>query len=132
MTSPIFQLADDYVATSMRLHPLYATVLGSTEFDDRMPDLSPVGIAEREAMDRATLDAVHRREPQSDADRRCRDLMIERLTADVSPLVRAMAAWAYRRLAAAEEAARLRARRLGLETDPAVAQVTRNVLTRRS
>lgn len=81
MTSPIFQLADDYVATSMRLHPLYATVLGSTEFDDRMPDLSPVGIAEREAMDRATLDAVHRLEPQSDADRLCRDLMIERLTA---------------------------------------------------
>jgi epoxyqueuosine reductase len=45
---------------------------------------------------------------------------VERLLADASPLVRAMAAWALQRIAAPEQAAQARARHLAREADPHV------------
>lgn len=83
MTSPIFELADGYVSSLMRLQPTFATMLGSTEFDAVMPDFSPAGVEARANRDRTTAAAAALVEPLTEADRLCRDLLIERLTADI-------------------------------------------------
>jgi uncharacterized protein (DUF885 family) len=83
-------VADRYVDALCDLDPLTATQLGTRPGDDRLPDLSPAGLAAEEALDRATLaelDRVLGADPSLDDDpieRRCARLLRERIGADLA------------------------------------------------
>ncbi|TKJ32489.1 DUF885 domain-containing protein [Blastococcus sp. CCUG 61487] len=83
------QVADAYVAALCEQNPLLATHLGVAPDEDRLPDLSPEGIAAETALVRDTLaelDRVLAADPALDDDpleRRCARLLRERLTADL-------------------------------------------------
>jgi uncharacterized protein (DUF885 family) len=79
----IFDLADRYVAEVAARDAFVATMLGATGHDEDMTDYSPDGVEARAALTRATLSEVEHTAPQTDADRVCRDFMIERLQLDV-------------------------------------------------
>ncbi|MFC4555948.1 DUF885 domain-containing protein [Georgenia faecalis] len=74
-------VADDYVAALTELDPSVATALGVRS--DRMPDLSPAGLAARADLARRTLAALGSAATDTDADRRCARLLSERLTAQL-------------------------------------------------
>jgi uncharacterized protein (DUF885 family) len=84
------QVADRYVDAVCDLDPIVATSLGTRPGDDRLPDLSPAGLAAEEALLRSTLaelDRVLAADPALDADpieRRCARLLTERLGADLA------------------------------------------------
>ena len=84
------QIADRYVEAVCDLDPIVATSLGTRPGDDRLPDLSPAGLAAEEALLRSTLaelDRVLAADPALDADpieRRCARLLTERLGADLA------------------------------------------------
>ncbi|MEJ7704533.1 MAG: hypothetical protein WKF47_13040 [Geodermatophilaceae bacterium] len=69
------QLADRYVDALADLNPLLGTALGVRPHDDRLPDLSPDGIAATDDLARSTLaelDALPESEdPWSGAVRGC-------------------------------------------------------------
>jgi uncharacterized protein (DUF885 family) len=48
-------LAESYFDLAAQLDPLQATIGGLTDYDDRMPDLSPAGLARRDELARQTL-----------------------------------------------------------------------------
>jgi uncharacterized protein (DUF885 family) len=79
------EVADAYVDALCDLDPLVATQLGTRPGDDRLPDLSPAGLATEEALDRETvaeLDRVLGADPALDDDpieRNCARLLRERL-----------------------------------------------------
>ncbi|GAA3156494.1 DUF885 domain-containing protein [Blastococcus jejuensis] len=83
-------VADRYVDALCELDPLVATQLGTHPGDDRLPDLSPAGLAAEEALERATLaelDRVLAADPSLDDDpveRRCARLLRERLGAELA------------------------------------------------
>jgi uncharacterized protein (DUF885 family) len=83
------QVADAYVAAACELDPMLATQLGVAPGDDRLPDLSPEGLAAEAGLARDTLaelDRVLAEDPGLDADpveRRCARLLRERLTAEL-------------------------------------------------
>jgi uncharacterized protein (DUF885 family) len=82
MTSPVYELADQYVERFAALDPLAATGEGITGHDHEMTDYSPDGAAERAEHDRATLRALASlaNDPDLiDADRVAADVMRERL-----------------------------------------------------
>lgn len=84
------QVADRYVDALCELDPLVATQLGTHPGDDRLPDLSPTGLAAEDALARATLaelDRVLAADPSLDEDsveRRCARLLRERLGAELA------------------------------------------------
>ncbi|MFH5824298.1 DUF885 domain-containing protein [Georgenia sp. AZ-5] len=77
--TPTDAIADRYVARSVALDPLQATSLGLPGYDALMPDLSPAGIAERTALEKATLAELATAEPADDIDRVTHAAMRERL-----------------------------------------------------
>ena len=83
-------VADGYVDALCDLDPITATQLGTRPGDDRLPDLSPAGLAAEEALDRATLSELDRvlgADPSLDDDpieRRCARLLRERIGADLA------------------------------------------------
>ncbi len=84
------QVADSYVDAVCELDPIVATSLGTRPGEDRLPDLSPAGLAAEEALVRGTLaelDAVLAADPalMDDAvERRCARLLRERLGAELA------------------------------------------------
>ena len=84
------QVADRYVDAVCELDPIVATSLGTRPGDDRLPDLSPAGLAGDEALVRATLaelDRVLAAAPSlldDDVERRCARLLRERLEAELA------------------------------------------------
>jgi uncharacterized protein (DUF885 family) len=90
MTETPRQIADRYVDALCDLDPLVATQLGTRPGDDRLPDLSPAGLAAEEALERATLaelDAALAADPSLDGDpveRRCARLLRERIGAEIA------------------------------------------------
>ncbi|WP_040338637.1 DUF885 domain-containing protein [Candidatus Blastococcus massiliensis] len=83
------QVADAYVAAACELDPMLATQLGVAPGEDRLPDLSPDGLAAEATLARDTLaelDRVLAADPALDDDpveRRCARLLRERLTAEL-------------------------------------------------
>ncbi len=83
------QVADAYVAAACELDPILSTQLGFRPGDDRLPDLSPEGLAAEVGLVRDTLaelDRVLAEAPALEDDpveRRCARLLRERLTADL-------------------------------------------------
>jgi len=81
------EVADRYVDAVCDLDPIIATQLGTRPGDDRLPDLSPAGLAAEGDLLRSTLgelDRVLAEDPSLDDDpveRRCARLLRERLTA---------------------------------------------------
>ena len=81
------QIADRYVEELAELDPLVATTLGIRPHDDRMPDLSPDGLAARDDLARATLaqlDAAVGAGDLDEAERRCATVLRERLEAGLA------------------------------------------------
>ncbi len=84
------EVADRYVDALCDLDPLVATALGTRPGDDRLPDLSPAGLAAEEALERETLadlDRVLAADPSLDDDpveRRCARLLRERIGAELA------------------------------------------------
>ena len=83
-------IADRYVDAVCELDPIVATALGTRPGDDRLPDLSPAGLAAEEALLRDTLadlDHVLAADPsllEDPVERRCARLLRERLGADLA------------------------------------------------
>ena len=84
------RVADGYVDAVCELDPIVATSLGTRPGDDRLPDLSPDGLAAEADLTRRTLaqlDAVTAAAPGLDDDpveRRCARLLRERLGAELA------------------------------------------------
>jgi uncharacterized protein (DUF885 family) len=84
------EVADRYVDAVCDLDPIVATQLGTRPGDDRLPDLSPAGLAAEGDLLRSTLgelDRVLAEDPSLDDDpveRRCARLLRERLTASLA------------------------------------------------
>ena len=84
------EVADRYVDALCELDPLVATQLGTRPGDDRLPDLSPAGLAAEEALERETLaelDTVLAADPSLDEDpieRRCARLLRERIGGELA------------------------------------------------
>jgi uncharacterized protein (DUF885 family) len=80
-------VADAYVDAVCELNPIIATSLGRTPASDRLPDLSPAGLAAEAALQRSTLaelDRVLAEDPalaEDPVEVRCARLLRERLTA---------------------------------------------------
>jgi uncharacterized protein (DUF885 family) len=83
-------IADRYVDALCELDPLVATQLGTHPGDDRLPDLSPAGLAAEEALERATLaelDGALAADPSladDPVERRCSRLLRERLGSELA------------------------------------------------
>ncbi|MGY1607375.1 DUF885 domain-containing protein [Geodermatophilus sp. SYSU D00700] len=84
------QVADRYVDAVCDLDPIVATSLGTRPGDDRLPDLSPDGLAAEADLTRRTLaelDAVLAADPalaDDPVERRCARLLRERLGAELA------------------------------------------------
>ncbi|MFJ3215524.1 DUF885 domain-containing protein [Kitasatospora sp. NPDC086801] len=82
------RVADGYVRALAELDPLTAVYLGFNPEDDRLPDLSPVGVEAIADLARRTLAALAEAErtdaAQDEAERRCARLLRERLTAELA------------------------------------------------
>jgi len=79
------QLADRYVDALADLNPLLGTALGVRPHDDRLPDLSPDGIAATDDLARSTLaelDALP--ESEDPLERRCARLLRNRLNSGLA------------------------------------------------
>lgn len=78
-------LADSYLAHLCSLDPIRATYLGMEGFDGELPDYSPTGVAERVDLARHTLSALGHlpEEEDDDGDRRCRALLVDRLSVQI-------------------------------------------------
>jgi uncharacterized protein (DUF885 family) len=79
MTSQVYDIADRYIEELAALNPLAATRMGVPGHEDRMPDLTPDGQAEADALVRRTLDALDDAPIEGDRDRVARALMQDRL-----------------------------------------------------
>lgn len=75
------QLADRYVHRLAELNPILNTGLGLIPHDDRLPDFSPAGHAERTALASDTLAELERMDPGAwdELERRCAVLLRDRL-----------------------------------------------------
>jgi uncharacterized protein (DUF885 family) len=83
MTAPTARaVADRHVDELTALDPAVATSLGIRT--DRMPDLSPAGLAARADLARRTLAALDGASVADEDDRRCARLLRERLTAQLA------------------------------------------------
>ncbi|OLB80151.1 MAG: hypothetical protein AUI14_07650 [Actinobacteria bacterium 13_2_20CM_2_71_6] len=76
----IDDLANRYVDEWAPLDPIGATYVGISGYDHDLGDLSPDGYAAIAALDRRTLDALRRTEPDSEGERVAKEAMQERLS----------------------------------------------------
>jgi uncharacterized protein (DUF885 family) len=78
-------LADSYLLHLCTLDPIRATYLGVPGFDGELPDFSPTGSAERADLARRTVAALASLPTEDDdaGDRRCRALILDRLSLEV-------------------------------------------------
>ena len=81
--TPVDAVAEEHVRRTVELDPLFATELGVPGHDDRLPDLSPAGLAEVTALARRTLAALDEVAPVDDVDRVTLAAMRERLGLEV-------------------------------------------------
>ncbi|MFI5313271.1 MAG: DUF885 domain-containing protein [Candidatus Dormibacteria bacterium] len=81
--SAIFDLADRYVTAAAGLDAFLATMLGVPGHEEAMTDYSPDGVDAGAALTRRTLEELGRTEAASDADRVCREFMLDRLQIDI-------------------------------------------------
>jgi uncharacterized protein (DUF885 family) len=72
-------IADEYVERAAALNPVLATYAGIAGHEDRLPDLSVDGFAERAELDRSTLSAVRAHTPADRRETVARLAMLERL-----------------------------------------------------
>src|SRR5687767_11199121 len=79
MDTPVHRACDSYVDSYLRLEPLDATALGITDYDDKLPDLSESGRAERAALAAAALREVTALEPVDAGERVAKAVFTERL-----------------------------------------------------
>jgi uncharacterized protein (DUF885 family) len=79
MDTPVHRLCDSYVDDYVRLDPTMATVLGIPGHDDRLPDLSPDGHAERAELAANALRAMAELEPADQRERDANAVFAERL-----------------------------------------------------
>jgi len=79
MDTPVHRLCDSYVDDYVRLEPTVATALGISGHDDRLPDLSPDGHAERAELTAKALRAVGELEPVDESERDAKAVFTERL-----------------------------------------------------
>ncbi len=77
---PVDAIADQFVEDYAALDPLTATYVGIAGYDAQLPDLSPAGYEQREALIRQTLGRMRSAEPTDDQDRAAKDSFVERLT----------------------------------------------------
>ncbi len=82
--SAVRSLADRYLEQLAQLEPTMATALGRPYGQDRLPDLSPDGVAEQVALSRAALAELAGLVDADLPDQRCRGLMEDRLGLSVS------------------------------------------------
>ena len=82
--TPVYELADTYVARAAALHPIQATILyGIPGHDAEMTDYSPAGAEQRAALDRQVAAALTAAPVQSERDRLAKAVMLERLQAQL-------------------------------------------------
>jgi uncharacterized protein (DUF885 family) len=74
------EIADGYITRMAAIDPLAATAWGVPGYDDRLPDLSPAGLAERADLQRTTLAAIRAAPQGTEGDRIAADVMTERLS----------------------------------------------------
>jgi uncharacterized protein (DUF885 family) len=79
MTRIVDDLSSQYVDDVARLDPLTATAIGSPGKDHELPDLSPDGHQEREALSRTAHSAVAAAEPVDAREAVARDAFLERV-----------------------------------------------------
>jgi uncharacterized protein (DUF885 family) len=77
------EVADTYIEQMAALDPVAATAWGVPGHDDRLPDLSPDGIAARADRQRQSRAALSRSPRQNESDRSAAEVMEERLGADL-------------------------------------------------
>ncbi len=75
----IDDLANRYVDDWARLDPIGATFAGVSGHDDQLGDLTPDGHAARAELDRRTVAALDRYEPETEGERVAKEAMRERL-----------------------------------------------------
>ncbi len=80
----VSDVADSYIREIARLDPVAATAWGIAGYDERLPDLSPAGIAERSELQRTTLTALAGSPTDSEADRIAAAVMRERLQSSLA------------------------------------------------
>lgn len=81
--SAIFDLADGYTVELAGREALVATLLGVPGHEEDMTDYSPDGVEARAELSRRTLRDLRGADVENDADRICREFMLERLQVDV-------------------------------------------------
>ena len=72
-------LSDRYVEEAAALDPMMAAYAGIAGHDDRLPDLSPTGFAERAELDKQVLAAVRAATPVDERERVAQEAFLERL-----------------------------------------------------
>ncbi len=77
------EVADTYIEQMAALDPVAATAWGVPGHDDRLPDLSPDGIAARAELQQRSLAALSGSPLESESDRTAAEVMEERLRADL-------------------------------------------------
>lgn len=82
-STPIDALADRLALRLAEVDPIEATAVGITDFDDRLTDFSPAGVAARIAVARETLAELATLTPESDADRVTAAALRERLGVEI-------------------------------------------------
>src|SRR5687767_14671352 len=76
---PVDAVADRYVEEAAALDPAMAAYAGIAGHDDRLPDLSPAGFAERLELDRSALAAARAAAPVDEREQLAQDAFVERL-----------------------------------------------------
>lgn len=79
----IFDLADRYVEELAGHEAMLATLLGLPGHEEDMTDYSPAGVDSRVDLSRRTIGELRDTQAAGEADRICRDFMIERLQVDI-------------------------------------------------
>ncbi|TWS24939.1 DUF885 domain-containing protein [Tsukamurella sputi] len=82
-STPIDALADRLALRLAEVDPIEATAVGITDFDDRLTDFSPAGVAARIAVARETLAELATLTPESDADPVTAAALRERLGVEI-------------------------------------------------
>ncbi|MBK5222059.1 MAG: DUF885 domain-containing protein [Acidimicrobiia bacterium] len=77
--SPVYRIADRFIDEVAAIDPIAATSWGIPGHDDRLPDLSPDGEAESDALGQRTLAQLAEAPIESDRDRVAAAFMTERL-----------------------------------------------------
>ncbi|HJQ03627.1 MAG TPA: DUF885 domain-containing protein [Jatrophihabitans sp.] len=78
-STAIDALAESYFEIAAQLDPLQATIGGLTDYDDRMPDLSPDGLERRDELAQQTLRQLAEASPVDEVDKVTVAAMRERL-----------------------------------------------------